>query len=75
MESSEVVVPSFCNDFTVLDENTTDQGIGSHTPTTTFSNVESALHECLVFFSPHRGSSSMPKGIELMSLFVHPWIH
>jgi hypothetical protein len=75
MKSAQVIVPSFSNDFSFLDKDTTDQRIGRYTPSATFSNIECVLHECLIFFGPHGWSSSPPKGIELKSLFVHPWIH
>ena len=64
-------MPSFCDDFTVLDENTTDQiGVTRPRPRSATSR---ALHECLVFQSC--GVLIDCERYRVDESVVHPWIH
>lgn len=52
MESTKMVMPSFCNDATVFHQHATDQWIGTDLPPATFSNQQGVFHERDIVIGP-----------------------
>jgi hypothetical protein len=52
MQSSKMVMPPFCNNFTILDKYTSNQWIGPDLASTLFGNSEGAVHVRLLLRAP-----------------------